>query len=52
MVTVRRLRKGSARTNDFQKTENKEGKVSKESVVLRRWESIAGNLELTTELKT
>ena len=52
MVTVRRLRKGSARANDFQKTKNKGGKVSKESVVLRRWESIAGNLELTTELKT
>ena len=28
------------------------GEVSKETVVLRRWESIAGNLVLTTELKT
>ena len=28
------------------------GQVSKETVVLRRWESIAGNLVLTTELKT
>ena len=28
------------------------GKVSKETVVLRRWESMAGNLVLTTELKT
>ena len=27
------------------------GQVSKEIVVLRRWESIAGNLVLTTELK-
>ena len=31
---------------------NKGGKVSKETVVLRHWESIAGNLVLTTELKT
>ena len=29
-----------------------EGQVSKETVVLHRWESIAGNLVLTTELKT
>ena len=29
-----------------------EGKVSKETMVLRRRESMAGNLVLTTELKT
>ena len=28
------------------------GQFSKETVVLRRWESRAGNLVLTTELKT
>ena len=28
------------------------GYVSKETVVLRRWESIAGNFVLTTGLKT
>ena len=28
------------------------GLVSEETEVLRRWESIAGNLVLTTELKT
>ena len=28
------------------------GYVSKETLVLRRWESIAGNLVLATELKT
>ena len=28
------------------------GKDSKETVVLRRWEGIADNLVLTTELKT
>ena len=28
------------------------GYVSKETAVLRRWESIAGNLVLTTVLKT
>ena len=28
------------------------GLVSKEAVVLRRWEGIAGTLVLTTELKT
>ena len=26
--------------------------VSEETVLLRRWESVAGNLVLTTELKT
>ena len=31
---------------------NKAGKVSKETVVLRQWESIASNSVLTTELKT
>ena len=31
---------------------NKGGKFFKETVVLRRWERIAGNLVLTTELKT
>ena len=30
---------------------NKGGEVSKETVVLRWWESIAGTLVLTTELK-
>ena len=30
---------------------NKEGGVSEETVVLRRWENITGNLVLTTELK-
>ena len=31
---------------------DKGGLVSKETVVLRRWESITGNLVLKTELKT
>ena len=31
---------------------NKGGKLLKETVVLRRWESITDNLVLTTELKT
>ena len=31
---------------------NKGGKLLKEIVVLRRWESITDNLVLTTELKT
>ena len=31
---------------------SKGGLVSKETVVLRRWESKAGNLVLTAELKT
>ena len=30
----------------------KRGNIFKETVMLRRWESIAGNLVLTTELKT
>ena len=31
---------------------DKGGLVSKETVVLRRWESIKGNLVLKTEVKT
>ena len=45
------LRRGkSSRRNRLIKV--LKGKVSRETVVLRRWESIAGNLVLTTGLKT
>ena len=45
------LRRGkSSRRNRLIKV--LKGKVSRETVVLRRWEGIAGNLVLTTELKT
>ena len=45
------LRRGkSSRRNRLIKV--LKGKVSRETVVLRRWESIEGNLVLTTELKT
>ena len=36
----------------FQTRPKIKGRVSIETVVLRRWESIAGNLALTTGLKT
>ena len=45
------LRRGkSSRRNRLIKV--LKGKVSRETVVLRRWESIEGNLVLTTGLKT
>ena len=45
------LRRGkSSRRNRLIKV--LKGKVSRETVVLRRWEGIAGNLVLTTVLKT